>query len=70
MDVSRHSWTMVSLVENMLDLNKRFADAKTGHEKTLLSRQIEATDRQIDGLVRELYGLTAEEIAIVEGATK
>jgi len=27
-----------------------------------------ATDRQIDGLVYELYGLTEEEIAIVEEA--
>ena len=43
---------------------------KTGHEKTLLSRQIEATDRQIDDLVRELRGLTAEEIAIVENAVR
>jgi hypothetical protein len=31
-----------------------------------LQRQIEATDRQIDWLVYELYGLTEEEIAIVE----
>ena len=30
--------------------------------------QIEATDRQIDRLVYELYGLTEEEIGIVEGA--
>jgi hypothetical protein len=29
---------------------------------------IEATDRQIDALVYELYGLTKEEIKIVEGA--
>jgi hypothetical protein len=29
-----------------------------------------ATDRQIDRLVRELYGLTAEEIAIVEDAAR
>ncbi len=29
---------------------------------------IDATDRQIDRLVYELYGLTAEEIAVVEGA--
>ena len=28
---------------------------------------IEATDRQIDALVYELYGLTEEEIRIVEG---
>jgi len=30
-------------------------------------RQIAATDRQIDQLVYELYGLTEEEIRIVEG---
>ena len=30
-------------------------------------RQIDATDRQIDKLVYELYGLTDEEIKIVEG---
>jgi len=33
----------------------------------MLQRQIEATDQQIDALVYELYDLTAEEIAIVEG---
>ncbi len=37
------------------------------HEKTLLSRQIEATDASIDKLVYELYGLTEEEVKIVEG---
>ena len=30
-------------------------------------QKIEATDRQIDALVYELYGLTEEEIKIVEG---
>jgi glycerate kinase len=33
----------------------------------VLQRQIEATDKQIDALVYELYGLTDEEIAAVEG---
>jgi DNA-binding CsgD family transcriptional regulator len=33
------------------------------------SAQIDATDRQIDRLVYRLYGLTDEEIAIVEEAT-
>jgi hypothetical protein len=33
----------------------------------VLQRQIEANDRQIDALVYELYGLTEEEIRIVEG---
>jgi hypothetical protein len=34
--------------------------------KTMLQRPIDATDRQIDRLVVELYELTEEEIAIVE----
>jgi hypothetical protein len=33
-----------------------------------IERQITATDRQIDELVYELYGLTGEEIRIVEGS--
>jgi len=32
----------------------------------LLQRQIDKTDKQIDQLVYELYGLTEEEIKIVE----
>jgi hypothetical protein len=58
---------MVALVMQMLELNKRLQDAKLEHEKTLLSRQVEATDAAIDALVYELYGLTEEEIGIVEG---
>jgi hypothetical protein len=34
-----------------------------------LQRQIESTDRWINELVYELYGLTDEEIRIVEEAT-
>jgi len=59
---------MVSLVQSMLDLHKQLAFAKTGHAKTVLQRQIDATDRQIDQLVYELYDLTEEEIRIVEEA--
>jgi hypothetical protein len=43
--------------------------ARTADDKTALERQIDATDRQIDGLVYELYGLTDEEIKLVEEAT-
>lgn len=58
---------MVALVESMLSLNKQLSSAKTDHEKTALQRQIDATDKQIDRLVYELYGLTNEEIGIVDG---
>ena len=54
----------------MLALHKRAPAAKTGHEQTSLQRQIEATDAQIDRLVYEFYGLTDEEIAIVEEAVR
>lgn len=36
-------------------------------QKNALQRQIDATDRQIDQLVYELYGLTEEEVDVVEG---
>ncbi|MFC1735146.1 hypothetical protein ACFL1X_03450 [Candidatus Hydrogenedentota bacterium] len=58
---------MVKLVEGMLDLNKKLPEVKTTHEKALIERQIAATDKRIDALVYELYGLTDEEIGIVEG---
>jgi type I restriction-modification system DNA methylase subunit len=60
---------MVKLVEQMLILNQQLARAKAEHEKTTMQRHIEATDKQIDRLVYELYGLKAEEIKIVEEAT-
>ena len=66
---ARHD-RMVKLVETMLKLHKQLAEAKTSHEKTAIQRQINATDKLIDQLVYELYGLTEEEIRIVEEATK
>jgi fido (protein-threonine AMPylation protein) len=59
---------MLALVERMLDLHKRLAAAKTPADKERLQRQIDATD-QIDRLVYDLYGLTEEEIRIVEGTS-
>lgn len=58
---------MIALVEQMLDPNKRLAATKAPHEKGVLIGMIDATDRQIDRLVYELYGLAEEEITIVEG---
>jgi hypothetical protein len=61
---------LVALVRTILGLHRQAAVARRPMEKTLLARQIDATDRQIDGLVYELYGLTDKEIAIVEQAGK
>ncbi len=65
-DRDRHD-RMVALVELMLSLHRELADAREPHQRTALQRQIESTDARIDALVYELYGLTDEEIAVVEG---
>jgi hypothetical protein len=59
---------LVVLVRTILGLHRQAAAARRPMEKTLLARQIDVTDRQIDRLVYELYGLTDNEIAIVEQA--
>jgi len=41
--------------------------ARTPHEQSVLAAQIAATDRQLDRLVDALYGLSKEEIKVVEG---
>ncbi len=51
----------------MLALHKQLAAARTPNEEAVLRRQVEAVDGQIDRLVYELYGLSEEEIKIVEG---
>jgi hypothetical protein len=66
-DVATHD-QIVTLVEKMLDLHKQRAVVRTPHEQTALDRQISATDAQIDRLVYDLYGLTEDQIKLVEGA--
>jgi hypothetical protein len=59
---------MIGFVQSMLDLHKQLADA-SGATRGVIEQQIDRTDRDIDALVYELYGLTDEEIAIVEGSS-
>jgi len=58
---------MVGLLDHTLGLRDKLAAATIPADKKLYQRQIEATHAEIDALVYELYGLTEEEIAIVEG---
>jgi len=55
---------------NLWRLIGALSHSKTFHEKTSLQTQIAGTDRQIDRLMYDLYGLTEEEIKIVEGEAK
>lgn len=68
-DVARHD-RMVKLVEQMQQLHKHQGTAKSDDDRKLYKHQIDATDREIDRLVYELYGLNKDEIKIVEGETK
>ncbi|MCX6833751.1 MAG: hypothetical protein NTW07_01225 [candidate division Zixibacteria bacterium] len=57
---------MVRLVDSMLAMHKQLASAKGEAQRGAIQRQIEATDREIDRLVYDLYGLTEEDIKLVE----
>ena len=64
-DKKKHD-EIVRLVERMLALKKKErVNLESGSHK-IYHRQIVAIDAEIDRLVYQLYGLTAEEIAIVE----
>jgi hypothetical protein len=58
---------LVALVEKMLALAPRLRGATSESEKAVLQNAVTTTDAEIDRLVYELYGLTEEEIKIVEG---
>ena len=64
-DKVRHD-RMITLVTGMLDLHKHLSHAKTDQEKRLIQQEIDSTDKQIDSLVYGIYGLTVDEIAVVE----
>ncbi|MCK4647771.1 N-6 DNA methylase [Candidatus Pacearchaeota archaeon] len=64
--ISKKEQTLIiKFVSQMLELQKKFHDEKT-LRKDKLKEEIEKTDGQIDQEVYKLYGLTNEEIKIVE----
>ena len=60
---------MVKMVDQMLELQKKYHSAKIETEKNLFKKQIDILDKQIDRLVYELYQLTGDEIKIIEQDT-
>ena len=66
-DLINHHNTLASKARSMIEFQIKFESAKTPTEHTAIERQIQAIDTQIDQLVYQLYGLTEEEIKIVEG---
>jgi hypothetical protein len=64
-DKSRHD-KLVGLVDKMLVLTPKLRAATSESEKAVLQNAVTSTDQQIDALVYDLYGLTADEIKLVE----
>lgn len=61
-----HYSEIIRFVDQILELERRLATAKIPPERKSLERQIMATDSCIDREVYALYGLTADEIKLVE----
>ncbi|MCK4398633.1 MAG: hypothetical protein KAV25_06545 [Methanophagales archaeon] len=51
----------------MLELQKKYHETRMERDKELYERQIKIIDAQIDRLVYDLYGLSDEEIKVIEG---
>jgi hypothetical protein len=60
---------IVKMVEEMLALQKQRQQAEAAKEdaRFALQKRIQALDKEIDARVYRLYGLTEEEVKIVEG---
>ncbi len=58
---------LVSLVDRMLELHKKKNTLPPSAEREKIERAIAVTDEKIDEIVYGLYGITGEEIRIIEG---
>jgi hypothetical protein len=66
-DKGKHD-KLAAFVDLMLALKQKEQSETLPQTKTMIGRQIQALDRQIDALVYGLYGLSEEEIKVVEGS--
>jgi type I restriction-modification system DNA methylase subunit len=65
-DKAKHD-KLVSLVDKMLELKQKEAAKQNPQLKTVITRQIDGINKAIDTAVYGLYGLTEDEIKVVEG---
>jgi type I restriction-modification system DNA methylase subunit len=66
-DKARHD-KLVGLVDKMLVLMPKLRQAGSESERQTLQNAVTAAEQQIDALVYELYGLTEDEIRLVEAS--
>ena len=58
---------LITLVDQMLETQSRLQQAFSDEDKKLLGQRAAIIDKQIDNMVYKLYGLTEDEVKIVEG---
>ena len=58
----------ISLADQMLEIQGRLQQTLSDKDKNILEQRAPIIDRQIDKAVYKLYGLTEEEVKIVEGS--
>ena len=58
---------LITLVDQMLETQSRLQQAFSDEDKKLLEQRAAIIDKQIDNMVYKLYGLTEDEVKIVEG---
>lgn len=68
-DKQKHD-QIVKLVDTLLQLNKELSEVKLESQREQIRTKIDYCENKINQIVYELYELTPEEIAIVEGAKK
>lgn len=59
---------LITLVDKMLETQSRLQQAFSDEDKKLLEQRAAIIDKQIDNMVYKLYGLTEDEVKIVEGS--
>ncbi len=60
---------IVKLVDTMLQLNAQLQQTTLPHQQEQLKQRAVLSDKKIDALVYELYGLSEKEVKIIEGET-
>ena len=58
--------SIIKFVDNLLKLNKELQNTKLDTQRQQIQRAIDHSEKKIDELVYELYGLTEKEIGIIE----
>ena len=57
---------IVAAVEQIVSLRDRVDAVKVPYDRTAIHRQLAAAERKVDELVYEMYGLSEDEIQVIE----